>query len=120
MSEEEKGKPLKDNAGRDLKPKDAARNDHAPVGSVGTGPRPPGMTPSKNAFSNAQLSQATHEPRTATQETQKDNRPTFERTGDHEVDQHYAKTHRMTDENESKAKDGNNKTRQQGNEGPER
>lgn len=120
MSNDDKAQPLKDNTGRGLKPKEAARSDHAPVGSVGTGPKAPGMTPSGNTFSNAQLNQATYEPRTATKEAQKDDRPSFERTGDREVDQFYAQTHRMTDKTDAKEKDGTNKPRKHSNEGPER
>lgn len=88
----EKDKPLKDNAGRDLKPKEAARSNHAPVGSVGTKAPAPGLGNSGITHSQSSLSNATPE----RSKTSGKEGVHFKETGDQEVDRFYSKSHKMT------------------------
>lgn len=93
----DKDKPLKDNAGRDLKPKEAARSDHAPVGSVGIKAPAPGQSTSGISHSKSSFVNATPE-RSANElsKTKEKEGASFKETGDREVDNHYSKEHKMT------------------------
>lgn len=87
---------VKDNTGRDFKPRDASRGDRAPRGHLGTAP--------SLGLGSASVNRPSQEALTATKpERTKEKSPdaneksmNFRETGDQEVDRFYSKSHKMT------------------------
>jgi hypothetical protein len=96
MSDNESNRGKKDNTSPEHKPKHAVNNEKAPSGSLGTnslkGPTPGG---SGSFQSKAQTREGENTGPSKQPEAEKDNRPSFRKTGDKDVDAHFAKDHKM-------------------------